>query len=100
MKLTSTVKAPACTSLLRDTVKSRPVPSVSVTSPTVSEVVSSSLIVPVAVSESSISMLDEVRFTVKVSVAASETASSKVATVNCCVSPAVPAKFNVWASLS
>ena len=98
VRVTLTLKAP-CTALSNVTVKSRPLPSAALMSSTVTWALSLSLMMPAAVSVSVTSALVEDRLTVKVSVP-SRTASSNVATVNCCVSPAVPAKLRAATTLS
>ena len=81
------------------TEKTRLPPSVAATSPTVKAAESLSLMVPMAVSESSTKPLLAVKLTTNVS-APSSTASSVVVTVNCFVSPAAPVKLSVTAELS
>ena len=97
-KLTLTEKAPA-TALSSVTVNCRPVPSISVTSSTVTSAESLSVMTPVPVSVSIINGSVALSETVKVSVP-SRIASSSVATVNCWVSPAVPTKLSVATTLS
>ena len=65
----------------------------------VTAAVSLSVIVPVAVSVSVTSGLAASSWTVNVS-GSSRTASSSVATVNCCVSPAIPANVSTATTLS
>ena len=93
-----TWKAPA-TALSRVTVKSSPPPSAALTSATVTAALSLSVMVPVAVSESSMRALVADSETLKVS-SPSNTTSSSVLTVNCRVSPAVPAKLSAATTLS
>ena len=78
---------------------SSPPPSAALTSAMVTAAVSLSVIVPVAPSESSMRPLVADSETEKLS-SPSSTASSSVLTVNCWVSPAVPAKFNAATTLS
>ena len=92
------MKAP-WTALSSVTVKSRPVPSISVTLATVTSAVSLSVMVPMAVSESVTNGSVALSETMKVS-APSRTVSLRVATVNCWVSPAVPAKLSAATTLS
>ena len=98
MSVTLTEKAPA-TALSSVTVKSNPVPSAALMFSTVTWALSLSVRMPAAVSVSVTSALVEDRLTVKVSVP-SNTESSNVATVNCWVSAAVPAKLSVATTLS
>ena len=93
VKLIFTLK-PSATSLSRLTVYTISPPSVTVTSSTNNVAVSSSLIVPMAVSLSSTRVDEEARFTINVS-SDSNTASSMVDKVTVCCSPAVPEKLIV-----
>ena len=95
---TSTVNA-LDTALLSVTVKVMASPSVVLTSSTVTAVASSSLIVPVPVSESSTRLVLELNVSKYVSVP-SDRSSSVVVMVNVWVSDAVPVKFNTTAVLS
>ena len=94
VKLGVTVNPPD-TALLSVSVKVSESPSLAEASAIVTAGPSSSTIVPVAVSVAATGScaVETVRPTVKVS-SASESVSSVVATVNVCVSPAVPAKVS------
>ncbi len=90
---------PLATALSRVTVKVIPAPSAALIEFTVTWALSLSVIVPVPVSVSVTEGSEALSETMNVS-SPSKMASSSVATANCSVSPAVPAKLSAATTLS